>query len=90
MPALAPRVERDWFDAGMREEVAAELTRCEQLLEAFEQDVYRRTGDDQQTYPTPAKIKLGMPVEVVFKDALGRKDREGNTYLSYFFQPRSK
>jgi uncharacterized OB-fold protein len=39
--------------------------------------------------PTPEKIKLGMPVEVVFKDALGRKDREGNSYLSYFFQPRS-
>ena len=31
---------------------------------------------------------MGMPVEVVFKDALGRKDREGNSYLSYFFQPR--
>ena len=49
-------VERDWFDAGMREEVAAELTRCEQLLEAFEQDVYRRTGDDQPVHtagPTP-------------------------------------
>jgi uncharacterized OB-fold protein len=39
--------------------------------------------------PTPEKIKLGMPVEVVFKDALGRKDREGNSYLSYFFQPRA-
>ena len=37
----------------------------------------------------PEKIEFGMPVEVVFKDALGRKDREGNSYLSYFFQPRS-
>ena len=37
----------------------------------------------------PEKIKLGMPIEVVFKDALGRKDREGNSYTSYFFQPRS-
>jgi uncharacterized protein len=37
--------------------------------------------------PDPAKIELGMPVEVIFKDA-GRKDREGNSYLSYFFQPR--
>jgi hypothetical protein len=36
----------------------------------------------------PEKIRLGMPVEVVFRDALGRKDREGNAYLSYFFQPR--
>lgn len=37
--------------------------------------------------PDPAKIKLGMPVQVVYKDALGRKDKEGNSYLSYFFQP---
>lgn len=36
----------------------------------------------------PAKIKMGMPVKVVYKDALGRKDREGNSYLSYFFEPR--
>ncbi len=39
--------------------------------------------------PDPAKISFGMPVDVVFKDALGRKDREGNSYLSYFFQPRA-
>jgi len=39
--------------------------------------------------PDPAKIKFGMPVEVVYKDALGRKDKEGNSYLSYFFQPVS-
>lgn len=39
--------------------------------------------------PDPEKIKLGMPIEVVYKDALGRKDREGHSYTSYFFQPRS-
>jgi uncharacterized OB-fold protein len=39
--------------------------------------------------PDPKKIAFGMPVEVVYKDALGRKDREGNSYLSYFFQPAS-
>jgi uncharacterized OB-fold protein len=39
--------------------------------------------------PDPEKIQLGMPVEVVYKDALGRKDREGHSYLSFFFQPRS-
>lgn len=38
--------------------------------------------------PTPDKIKMGMPVRVVYKDALGRKDREGNEYLSFFFEPR--
>jgi hypothetical protein len=39
--------------------------------------------------PNPEKIKFGMPVDVVYKDALGRKDREGNSYVSYFFQPRA-
>jgi hypothetical protein len=37
--------------------------------------------------PDPAKIRMGMPVRVVFKDALGRKDKQGNSYLSYFFEP---
>ena len=37
--------------------------------------------------PDPAQISFDMPVEVVFGDALGRKDREGNSYLAYFFQP---
>lgn len=39
--------------------------------------------------PDPDKISFGMPVEVVFDDALNRKDSEGNSYLSYFFQPRT-
>lgn len=39
--------------------------------------------------PDPAKISFDMPVEVVFADALGRKDREGNSYLSFFFKPRT-
>ena len=40
--------------------------------------------------PDPDKIEFGMPVEVVFDDALGRKDKDGNSYLSYFFQPASQ
>ena len=39
--------------------------------------------------PDPEKIEFGMPVEVVYADALGRKDKEGNSYLAYFFQPRA-
>ncbi len=39
--------------------------------------------------PDPEKIEFDMPVEVVFDDALGRKDRDGNSYLSYFFKPKS-
>ena len=38
--------------------------------------------------PDPEKIEFGMPVEVVFDDALGRKDRDGNSYIAYFFQPK--
>ena len=39
--------------------------------------------------PNPDTIQFGMPVEVVYGDALGRKDGEGNSYLSYFFKPRA-
>ncbi len=37
--------------------------------------------------PDPDKIKFDMPVDVVFQDALGRKDGDGNSYISYFFRP---
>jgi len=37
--------------------------------------------------PTPEKIQMGMPVEVIFRVA-PIKDREGNEYLTYYFQPR--
>ena len=38
--------------------------------------------------PDPAKIKMGMPVEVVYEIA-PRKDKEGNEYLTYYFKPRA-
>lgn len=37
--------------------------------------------------PDPAQIEFGLPVQVVFGDALGRKDSDGNSYLSFFFKP---
>ena len=37
--------------------------------------------------PDPVKLEFDMAVEVVFGDALGRKDKDGNSYISYFFQP---
>jgi uncharacterized OB-fold protein len=40
--------------------------------------------------PDPTQIQLGMPVTVLYKGALGRKDKDGNSYLSYFFEPRSE
>jgi hypothetical protein len=36
----------------------------------------------------PAKIEMGMPIEVIYQTA-PRKDAEGNEYLTYYFQPRS-
>ena len=39
--------------------------------------------------PDPEKIEFGLPVDVVYDDALGRKDRDGNSYLAYLFQPSS-
>ena len=39
--------------------------------------------------PDPEKIEFDMPVEVVFGDALGRKDKDGNGYIGYFFKPIS-
>ena len=40
--------------------------------------------------PDPRQIPFGMPVEVIYADALERRDGEGNAYLSYFFQPRGQ
>jgi uncharacterized protein len=37
--------------------------------------------------PDPGHIHFGMPVEVVYREALGRTDSEGRAYLSYFFRP---
>jgi uncharacterized OB-fold protein len=38
--------------------------------------------------PDPEKIRMGMPVEVVYQIA-PLKDADGNEYLTYYFQPRS-
>ncbi|MFP3943901.1 MAG: Zn-ribbon domain-containing OB-fold protein [Alphaproteobacteria bacterium] len=36
--------------------------------------------------PKPENIEMGMPVEIVYRDA-GRTDGEGNKYAAYFFRP---
>ena len=48
------------------------------------------TGNLINVEPDPENIDFDMPVDVVFADALGHKDADGNTYLSYFFQPKSE
>lgn len=35
----------------------------------------------------PAEVTPGRRVKVVFDDALGRKDSEGRSYISHFFEP---
>ena len=37
----------------------------------------------------PDKINFDMSIEVIFDDALGRKDKDGKSYISYFFKPIS-
>lgn len=46
-------------------------------------------GNLLEVEPDPKKIKFDMPVKVVYRDA-GRKDKEGNSYLAYFFVPADK
>jgi uncharacterized OB-fold protein len=36
--------------------------------------------------PKPEAVKFDMPVKVVYQEA-GPKDKEGNSYLAYFFAP---
>jgi uncharacterized OB-fold protein len=38
--------------------------------------------------PDPEKVKMGMPVQVVYRIA-PRKDAEGHEYLTYYFEPRA-
>jgi len=37
--------------------------------------------------PNPEKIRVGMPLRLVYGDANGLKDEAGSPYLAYFFQP---
>lgn len=43
-------------------------------------------GNLEGVAPVPDALKFDMPVKIVIKDA-GRKDKDGNAYLAYFFQP---
>jgi hypothetical protein len=60
-------VERDWFAAPGRAAVEDRIARCQELLNDFEQTVYRRNGDDdpQQT------LALGPLVAVPQKEDPG-------------------
>lgn len=57
------RVEaRDWFGASGRQAVLEWIDRCQLLLDAFEQDVYRRNGDDAELdRPPPHPLRGDAP-----------------------------
>ncbi len=58
-------IERDWFGASRRAAVAEWIEKCEELLNAFEQEVYRRSSDDAPDGPsreTPGVLGLPTPI----------------------------
>lgn len=44
-------------------------------------------GNLIQVAPEPEAITIGMPVRMVFGDALGRTDKDGASYVAFFFEP---
>ncbi len=58
-------VERDWFAAAGRAAVEERIARCQELLNDFEQAVYRRNGDDdpQQTLALGPLMAMPRPEE---------------------------
>jgi hypothetical protein len=55
-------VERDWFGAARRDEVAIWIEKCQELLNAFEHDVYRRSSDDAPDASPPGiRGVMGLP-----------------------------
>ena len=43
--------------------------------------------DESHVAPEPEALPAGLPVRLVFGDALGRKDKDGAAYIAYFFEP---
>ena len=44
-------------------------------------------GDLLDVPPDPAKIKFGMPVQIVFDEVSGQKSADGRPFVAYFFKP---
>ena len=73
-------VERDWFGADRRGEVEVWIEKCENCLNGFEQEVYRRSGDDADgarcaVWPGSglARCRAAYP-----RDDADRSEREGD------------
>jgi hypothetical protein len=77
--------ERDWFDADRREEVERWLERCQELLNGFTEEVYRRQEavappdmEEEEEEDSPAAASL-PPVAAVTPLALDRRKRPART-----------
>ncbi len=60
-------IERDWFAADGRQAVEGWIEHCQLLLDRFEQEVYRRQGDDAGNADSPEPS--GVPVSVAWRDS---------------------
>jgi hypothetical protein len=55
-------VERDWFGAELRGQVEIWIEKCQELLNGFEHEVYRRSSDDAPTPPHAIPSVTALPV----------------------------
>ena len=70
-------VERDWFGGSRRAEVEVWIEKCQELLNAFEQEVYRLSSDDG---PDAAHRDLrGLVAVPVLGSASGGKIKQPHT-----------
>jgi ChrB-like protein len=72
-------VERDWFGAARRGEVASRIEECQELLNLFEHEVYRRSSDDApgttHTIPHVAGLPVA-PLKMKRADKENEKEKE--------------
>jgi hypothetical protein len=68
-------VARDWFGADRRGEVEVWIEKCDELLNGFEQEVYRRTGDDAARDSDMARPVVPVP-GVLRRVAPEKQERE--------------
>ena len=85
------------FDTTEDKEPLTFLVGANQVIPEFEKQItalrpgqsasFKVKAKEAYGEPDPEKIDFGMKVKLTYQDALGRKDKEGNSYLSYFFEP---
>ncbi len=72
-------IARDWFEAAGRNAVAEWIARCQELLNDFEAEVYRRNGDDADSAAKdapPLRAVAGVPRIVELRTTPQHPDKE--------------